>query len=552
MHVSVLVRRDDGRYLEPSRALIRSAQSRRGGPTKPRPAAGGGAGPSMAAAGQREDASSGRRQINNGVTLYRVPCLVTAPATSLCPPTPSPWRRAREGVEAAQGRTPPARAPLGVATLSSKLPAGGAQMADTDYFDLRPSGQTPLEEHAPNRSADWSCVTDNDTFPVPESSLLRMPASVNLSFVVVYLLLLGVAVVANGLTICVTYRGKHRLLYRCCLISLACSDLVIAVCAGLSHFPKFLQAAHNYWVMGEFLCYFLPFLQTATVLANSMTLSCIAVDRYLVVTQAARTYWDPSGFACVACVLTIWTASAGVAFPMYGHYMWMTAAVGGEDGRPCYLFHMCALTSKDVKNKYFIAVFTIIFLPLLCTFIVLYCLVMRFLWTRKRPGAAKPFIGDPKGAAAQPGRDSRKTRTVKAILALMLTFVCLRMPSWVFLLYASGPARQLVGLGWWLAQNVCSALVVANSAVNPFFYCFLGRVLGAWDALRRRLAGEAPSAPPPEAVPAEGGKAAHTMVPRGPYSVQQPGEEAALPAKPGSSTVTSSVSGSPRLAGSPR
>ncbi|KAJ8866555.1 hypothetical protein PR048_032414 [Dryococelus australis] len=478
---------------------------------------------------------------------------------------------------------------------------------------------------------------------------------------------------------------KHRLLYRCCLISLACSDIMITISSGLSNTPKFLLEAHNIWkryikfngrilkhlwaistlashqgepgsipgrvtgfsqvgivpddavgrrvfsglfsfprpfipvllhihfnhphwlsrprwfdvaaaqcynqcvwaqVMGQFLCSFVPFLQTMSILASSMTLFCIAVDRYFVVTQAVRTYWNPGGFACLACVVAIWASSAGksgcaeavacggasqgVAFPMYGHYMWRTVVMQRDSGQSCVLFHVCLLKTKVVKFQYYLAVFSIIFLPLFSAFVVLYCLVLRFLWTRKWPGASKPFIapaggggpGDAKAggsSSAAGARESRKTRTVKAILTLMVTFVCLRMPSWVFLLYTSVPNNSLTGMGWWLAQNVFSAMVLLNSAINPFIYCFLTQMMSAWDSLTDgccRLAGRSQTTDKAveEEVKCCPLQSPQMMIPRGPYSVQEPSGESTAAHQPradgqnGSSTVMSSLDSSPHLA----
>nr|CAD7588402.1 unnamed protein product [Timema genevievae] len=185
--------------------------------------------------------------------------------------------------------------------------------------------------------------------------------------------------------------SKNRLLYRVCLISLASSDLIVAVMSGINNIPKFLLPSHNFFILGEFMCSFMPLLQNTSLLANSMTLSCIAVDRYQMVVQAVRGRWDPGKYVCFGVVAGIWVISAGVASPMYGLYLWITAMIIQDDGvnitilEQYSVFHMCLLDDKTFKYTYFLIVFSFIFLPLLCTFLVLYILVVRYLLLWRRP-----------------------------------------------------------------------------------------------------------------------------------------------------------------------
>nr|CAD7264292.1 unnamed protein product [Timema shepardi] len=361
---------------------------------------------------------------------------------------------------------------------------------------------------------------------------------------------------------------KNRLLYRVCLISLACSDLIVAVMSGINNIPKFLLPSHNFFILGEFMCSFMPLLQNTSLLANSMTLSCIAVDRYQMVVQAVRGRWDPGRYVCFGVVAGIWVISAGVASPMYGLYLWITAMIIQDDGvnitilEQYSVFHMCLLDDKTFKYTYFLIVFSFIFLPLLCTFLVLYILVVRYLFLWRRPGSClsvqnipgvgetdrkktlftfqrpghktvvpptfivkevtKKDDGDPprtfnvdltdqrtngnkysvsrpdggstnrtrKSAAQVPANNgrtthaARKLRTFKIIMALMITFICLRMPSWIFTIYLLNPKSSTGGNFWWNVQNVFSLLVVLNCSVNPFLYCFLNQVLRIYGIFR--------------------------------------------------------------------
>ena len=80
------------------------------------------------------------------------------------------------------------------------------------------------------------------------------------------------------------------------------------------HFTVFQQ-------LGSVMCGFLPFITTAAILASSMTLVGIAVDRYFAVMKAVISFWNPDAVLCVISVCGIWAAAFGIASPVFIIYV---------------------------------------------------------------------------------------------------------------------------------------------------------------------------------------------------------------------------------------
>lgn len=68
------------------------------------------------------------------------------------------------------------------------------------------------------------------------------------------------------------------------------------------------------------MCSFTPFATTAAILANSMTLVGIALDRYLAIVKYINGTWNPSAILCVSWAIFVWGLAAGIASPMLSSF----------------------------------------------------------------------------------------------------------------------------------------------------------------------------------------------------------------------------------------
>lgn len=154
-------------------------------------------------------------------------------------------------------------------------------------------------------------------------------------------ILFVLAFVGNLSTLYVNSRRKLRPFFRSCLISLACSDLSSTVFCTISYMAQFNAEYLQLWVSGKvqrglyisvisvaiplqtiggFMCKFVPFVTTTSVLSGSLTLVAIALDRYLAIMRPVLGLWNPDYRFSVVTMLLIWACSIGASGPLLGIY----------------------------------------------------------------------------------------------------------------------------------------------------------------------------------------------------------------------------------------
>lgn len=70
----------------------------------------------------------------------------------------------------------------------------------------------------------------------------------------------------------------HQPCYRCFLFSFALSDLLVLITAGVSTLT-IVKTRKIVWIYTDWVCKFMPFLQTVGVLTGSWTLAGVAINR---------------------------------------------------------------------------------------------------------------------------------------------------------------------------------------------------------------------------------------------------------------------------------
>ncbi|KDR23073.1 Pyroglutamylated RFamide peptide receptor [Zootermopsis nevadensis] len=214
-----------------------------------------------------------------------------------------------------------------------------------------------------------------------------LPEGERIALLTVAIVLCSFCVVGNCAAIFTVFRRKLRLLYKCCLVSLALSDLLLGLSYSATYIPKFVQKYSNAWALGEGMCSFQPLLMAMCLLINSMTISCIALDRYQAVRGGVKKRWDPNLWICLLLMLLIWSACAGTATPMFFTYNYigpMHVVTVDCEILPDPL-HFCVVPTKEFKSQYYISVYALIFLPLFVTFVGFYTVVASYVWKQRIP-----------------------------------------------------------------------------------------------------------------------------------------------------------------------
>ncbi|XP_017044950.1 orexin receptor type 2 [Drosophila ficusphila] len=213
-------------------------------------------------------------------------------------------------------------------------------------------------------------------------------------------ILFFLAFAGNLGTLYVNTRRKLRPFFRACLISLACSDLVSSVFCTVSYMAQFQAEYLQLWTIGGFMCKFVPFITTTSVLSGSLTLVAIALDRYLAIMRPVLGFWNPDVRFSSLCMLLIWACSIGASGPLLGIYDYEAIYLLEVEDSPeeseeaatvapeelvvteLELVHMCLAGDHDV-GLYYVILFTLIFLPCIVSFVWLNATIARQLWLRR-------------------------------------------------------------------------------------------------------------------------------------------------------------------------
>lgn len=258
------------------------------------------------------------------------------------------------------------------------------------------------------------------------------------------------------------------------------------------------------------MCSVIPTCQILGVMASSVALVAIALDRYRNVVHTLSKRWNPGLIYCLLGTFVVWCACAGVAYPMWFLYDYRTLNVVYMNGTtPLYMetLALCIAVKRDELMIYNICVAVVVFLPLIVTFLWLYYHIAELIWRHRKPlamlfhkkeeNSAETSTSQVKSSETTDKSSSalqaqirrltnknrsmhveRKIRTFKIIVVLMLVFLFCRLP------YHTFTVMKLVTTSYtehkhWIITYVLSGLVLLNCALNPFLYTFLNPTLNA-------------------------------------------------------------------------
>lgn len=277
--------------------------------------------------------------------------------------------------------------------------------------------------------------------------------------------------------------------------------------------------------MGELLCSTIPFFQVVGILANSMILIVIALDRYMAVKKVINGAWQPTKTFCYTCAILIWGLSAGIGSPTMtayslvefpiiltdknNHSIWIDLSFG----------HMFCSGNKKNNFIYHLVVFIIIFLPLLMIFAWLNAVIAKEIYNRRHPFEERSRISNksvrPEMTSSEKrtsetntatnsgfesksktkiaiiavkststpqtntnnGTNQRKTRQLRifcVIIIIIVVFFVLRLPVWVFALIKTS---MFTNQSNWSLNSIFGILLILNCAINPLIYTFLSQTI---------------------------------------------------------------------------
>ncbi|XP_042123224.1 kiSS-1 receptor isoform X1 [Peromyscus maniculatus bairdii] len=284
------------------------------------------------------------------------------------------------------------------------------------------------------------------------------------------LMLLGL--VGNSLVIYVICRHKHMRTVTNFYIASACpppvanlaaTDVTFLLCCV--PFTALLYPLPA-WVLGDFMCKFVNYIQQVSVQATCATLTAMSVDRWYVTVFPLRALHRRTPRLALAVSLSIWVGSAAVSAPVLALHRL-------SQGPRTYCSE--AFPSRALERAFALYnLLALYLLPLLAT-CACYGAMLRHLGRAAvRPA---PTDGALQGQLLAQRAGAVRTKVSRLVAAVVLLFAACWGPIQLFLvLQALGPAGA-----WHPRSYAAYALKIwahcmsySNSALNPLLYAFLG------------------------------------------------------------------------------
>lgn len=308
-----------------------------------------------------------------------------------------------------------------------------------------------------------------------EEEIWKIYYEKNFEVIALYIPVFLSAFVANVLVIVVVIKYHFmRNITNYFLVNLSIADLLVTLVCMPS---GILTAYTSLWNFGELTCKITNYLQCVAVASSIFTITAMAVDRYLAITQPFGLCRCFNKRSTVVTIGVLWALSLLFFSPMLVVYR------VSEDGvelpltpplnftlRHCYE-DWRLMGQWPTKRVFGIMSYTFVFATPGIIILFAYALMGKTLCSVK-----PPFDNNSEGTQQSCFRLVRERKRVAWILLLLvLIFCCCWLPYHAFSLLVD---TAVTADGGWFSQSLKSYLLLlghANSALNPIVYCIMSR-----------------------------------------------------------------------------
>lgn len=279
--------------------------------------------------------------------------------------------------------------------------------------------------------------------------------TVQIIFCVFYIIIFVLGIFGNVLVIFVVGRNRQmHTVTNLFIANQALSDVLLCMLA-VPFTP--LYTFMNGWVFGEILCHLVPYAQGVSVYISTLTLTSIAVDRFLVIIYP----FHPRMMIkmCLAIIVSIWMIALLVTLP-YGVYMQEEThfeTLLCEENWPSEPFR------KVFSSLTSILQFVVPF------FVIAFCYIRVSIKLNDR-ARAKP--GSKTSKREEADRE-RKRRTNRMLIAMVAIFGV----SWLPLNIVNVASDFRSDVNNWSYYRLCffisHCIAMSSTCYNPFLYAWL-------------------------------------------------------------------------------
>lgn len=307
--------------------------------------------------------------------------------------------------------------------------------------------------------------TNATASPPPHSSFngLDLLMELKLLFVPLYAILVLVACFGNlFLLFLIGFNKKLHSTTNFLIGNLALADLVMCLfCVPLTVFYAFDKRG---WIFGHFMCRFVTLMQTATVFAAILSLTAIAVDRYVVVAYPIRR--RVGRHFCTGLVGSIWLCALVMSIPVAQHTVYLDLSAAGHHMAVCEEFWQEQELGRLVYSCFLLLLSY--FVPLAAVSIS-YCAISCHLQQRATQGLMAAIPSN----QAKWGRKRRKTFRLLLLSVLCFAFSWLPLQVVNLIRDLDTDFAILSKSHVNVIQVSCHLLAMSSACFNPFIYASL-------------------------------------------------------------------------------
>ncbi|XP_061770728.1 galanin receptor type 1 [Nerophis ophidion] len=273
----------------------------------------------------------------------------------------------------------------------------------------------------------------------------------NVVTLLVFALIFVLGVLGNSVVITVLARskpGKPRSTTNIFILNLSIADLSYLVFCIPFQSTIYMMPT---WVLGAFICKFIHYFFTVSMLVSIFTLSAMSVDRYVAIVHSRRSSTIRVAKHAFVGVVVIWVLSLAMAAPiMY----YQNIFHGGGN------LTFCWEVWPDQNQKKVYVVCTFVFGYVLPLLLISFCYskVLNHLHKKLRNMSKKS--------------EASKKKTAQTVLVVVVVFCLSWLPHHVVHLWAEFGTFPLNQASFVL-RVAAHCLAYSNSSVNPVIYAFL-------------------------------------------------------------------------------
>ena len=281
--------------------------------------------------------------------------------------------------------------------------------------------------------------------------------------ILLFTIIIIVSFIGNLLVI-VTFVGNKtmRSVTNIFILSLAISDLFVIVIVA----PINMSTAINkFWTLSSFACKIVPFMITFAVACSSLTLCCIAFDRYYAIVHPLKLKLLQTPTRAFILQGVVWAISGVASIPycvFFDKIDHAACLVADEESK--YLCRMNGHESLRVAYETWVTPF-ILFLGPFLIMSGLYAVICHKLWIQRPVGARTNQV-------TYDGRLRLKKKAIKMLITVVLIFIL----CWTPILCFNGIARKYdinissESLSW---KSFLQCLALSSCCWNPIVYAFM-------------------------------------------------------------------------------